>query len=168
MTKNLLFISYLLEGNTQGVGYWLMAVGIMALLIVVASLFDLRYGIRASKRIGKFKTTSFGLRKTIAKDKDYLAVYFFSVMADSCLSFFVTFPVACICVAVGVIAIEGLSVREKIKEIGNAADPFSMAKCVANTYGVTDANKIEVLMKALQKEKEKEQKKKKETENEKE
>lgn len=166
MTKNLLFISYLLEGNTQGVGYWLMAVGIMALLVVVASLFDLRYGIRASKRIGKFKTTSFGLRKTVAKDKDYLTIYFFAAMADACLSFFLPFPVACICVAVGEILIECLSVREKIKEIGNTTDPINVAKCVANTYGVTDANKMEALLKALQKEKE--QKKTKETENEKE
>jgi len=156
MTKNLLFISYLLEGNTSGVGYWLLAVGIMATLIVVASLFDLRYGIRASKRIGKFKTTSYGLRKTIAKDKDYLAVYFFSVMIDSCLSFFISFPVACICVAVGAILIEGVSVKEKIKEIGNATDPIAVAKCVANTYGVTDATKLESLLKSIQKEKEKE------------
>lgn len=152
--KNLLFISYMLEGDIPKVGYWLLAIGIMALLIVIASLFDLRYGIRASKRIGNFKTTSFGLRKTVAKDKDYLAIYFFAVMIDSCLSFFVPFPAACICVAVGVIIIEGLSVREKIKEIGNASDPISIAKCVANTYGITDAAKLERIIKAVQKERE--------------
>lgn len=141
--RHMLFISYLLDGNITGVQYWLAAIGIMAMLIIVASGFDLHYGKQASKKKGIFKTTSYGLRKTVEKDKTYMSFYTFAVMIDSCLSFFVPFPVACICIAVGEIAIEGISVREKLKQINSDThDPLEMAKAIATVYGITDAQKV--------------------------
>ena len=141
--KQMLFISYLLEGNIVGVQYWLAAIGIMAALVIIASGFDLHYGKLASKKKGIFKTTSYGLRKTVEKDKTYMSFYTFAVMIDCCLSFIVPFPVACVCVAVGEILIEGISVKEKMKQIGSdTQDPLEMAKAIATVYGITDAQKV--------------------------
>ena len=148
--KQILFISYLLNGDIPAVGYWLAAVGIIALLVIIASVFDLRLGIKASKKVGQFKTTSFGLRKTISKDKDYMTFYFFAVLIDSCLSFILEFPVACACIAVAEILIEGVSVREKLAILRNdATDPLAVAKAVATAYGISDAEKIANVLKAV-------------------
>lgn len=148
--KQILFISHLLNGDIPAVGYWLAAVGVIALLVVVASVFDLRLGIKASKKVGQFKTTSFGLRKTIGKDKDYMTFYFFAVLIDSCLSFVLEIPVACVCVAVAEILIEGVSVREKLAMLkSGTTDPLAVAKAVATAYGISDAEKIAQVLKAV-------------------
>lgn len=153
--KTTLFISFLLSGDTAAVGYWLAAVGIIALLVIVASVFDLRLGIKASKKVGQFKTTSFGLRKTVSKDKDYMTFYFFAVLIDSCLSFVLSFPAACVCVALAEILIEGVSVREKLAMLKkDVADPMAVAKAVATAYGINDAEKIAQVFKVITKQRE--------------
>lgn len=145
-----LFISYLLSGDIQAVIYWLSGVGLMAFFIIIASLVDLKYGISASKRVGIFKTTSWGLRQTWDKDKGYMAFYFFSVLIDSCLSFLVPFPIACVLIAVGVIGTEALSVYEKKKIDGNmTSDPFIIAKTLMKTYGIADADKLEKVIEII-------------------
>ena len=65
-----MFISYLLQQDLWGLKMWLAAVGIMSLLPIVASIFDLITGIKKSKAVGNFKTTSYGLKKT--RDKDFI------------------------------------------------------------------------------------------------
>lgn len=152
-----MFISFMLDGDNHKTGVWLLAVAIMAILVVIASLIDLSWGIRASKKIGQFKTTSFGLRKTVSKDKVYLTLYFFAVMIDACLSFFVPFPLASILMCAGEIIIEGVSVYEKMQQLKNlSVDPLVVAKAIANTYGVQDAEKIRRIIETVSEEMKKE------------
>lgn len=139
----LLLISQLIHGDIQTCQYWLLSIAIMGLLIVVATLIDLRYGRMASKMVGIFKTTSYGLRKTVYKIKDYLTFLGFAVMIDGCLSVFTDLPYCAAIVTVGIILIEGLSVREKINAINKGHDPLMAAKAIANAYGITDLHKIE-------------------------
>lgn len=150
--KETMFICWMLDGDLHKTGIWLLAIAIMAILVIIASLIDLYWGIRTSKKIGKFKTTSYGLRQTANKDKIYLTLYFFAVMIDACLSFFVPVPVASVLMCVAEIIIEGVSVREKMKLLrSTAVDPFDVAKVIANTYGVHDAEKIHSIMEAVSK-----------------
>lgn len=152
MVNELMFISYLLEGDTKAIALWCLAVGCMALLVIVASLIDLRYGIQASRYLGVYKTRSYGLRQTTEKDKNYMSLYFFAVLIDACLSFFVKIPAACACMAIGEIIVEAVSVREKIHIMKkDEKDPLDVAKAVANAYGVTDATKIASVMEQLSK-----------------
>lgn len=152
MTKGVLCISYMLDGDYHKVGIWLLAIAIMAIFVMVASVIDLYWGIRASKRIGKFKTTSYGLRQTAGKDKVYLTLYFFATMIDACLSFFVPMPVAAVLMCMAEIMIEGKSVHEKMKMLRSTdVDPLYVAKAIANTYGVHDAHKIQEVLDTLEK-----------------
>ena len=110
----MLFISYLLTGETSKIAMWLLVSAVLAVIINVSSIFDLVTGIKASKRLGNFKTTSFGLRQTISKDRDYMMYYFLMFLIDCCLSFFVDFPVLCTLCAISEIIIEVISIRENM------------------------------------------------------
>lgn len=158
MIRGLLFISYLLEGDTKGIALWCLAVGCMGILVILASIIDLRYGIQASRYLGIYKTRSYGLRQTEIKDKNYMSLYFFAVLIDACLSFFVKIPAACACMAIGEIVVEAISVREKIHIMKkDEKDPLDVAKAVANAYGITDVTKIADVMNMLENKNKKEQ-----------
>ena len=145
----LLFISQLIHGDIASCQYWLLAIAIMGIAIIVASVIDLRYGRMASKAVGVFKTTSYGLRKTVYKLKDYLTFLMFAALIDGCASFFFDAPFCSAVVTIGVILIEGLSVREKINAISRGHDPLMAAKAVANAYGITDVRKLEEIIKQI-------------------
>ena len=148
--KTMMFIKPLIEGDLESVKYWGLAIGIMAVFVIIAGLIDLRWGILASKACGQFKTTSYGLKKTVEKLETYLMLFFFGVMIDACLSFFLSFPVACILVAVSEIIIEAVSVYENRKRVKvGAADPINVVKAVAKTFGVTDVEKIKQLLEVV-------------------
>lgn len=148
---NILFISPLLTGDLHKVQYWLLAIAIMGILIIIASLIDLRYGRMASKACGVFKTTSYGLRKTVYKIKDYLTFLSFGCMIDGCASFFYEIPCCSAIITMGVMIIEGMSVREKINTISEGHDPLMVAKAIANAYGINDASKIEEIIHTIKK-----------------
>ena len=150
-----LFIKPLIEGDVESVKYWALAIGIMALLVIMSSLVDLGWGIRASKACGNFKTTSYGLKKTVEKLVSYLSFFFLGVMIDACLGFFTPFPFACIIVAVAEILIETVSVYENRKrsKIGGE-DPINVVKAVAKTFGITDAEKIKEILEMIKEERE--------------
>lgn len=145
---NLLFINHIITGDLVSLRWWMLAIAIMALLVIIASLFDLYWGIAASKAAGIFETTSYGLRKTVDKDKGYLTLYAFGVFIDSCLSFFCPIPVSCAVVAIGEIIIEGVSVVENSKraKINDCTNPLDVAKAVIKTFGISDAKKIEEII----------------------
>ncbi|MCM1079683.1 MAG: hypothetical protein NC344_10230 [Bacteroidales bacterium] len=150
----LLFVKQLIDGDVVICKYWLMAIAMMGISIIVASVVDLRYGRMASKAAGVYKTTSYGLRKTIYKLKDYLTFLTFGAMIDGCASFFFDAPFCSAVVTIGVILIEGISVREKITAIDKGHDPLMAAKAFINAYGLTDAEKIEKIIKTIQQQKE--------------
>lgn len=154
MMKMLLFVNHLVNGDLVMARMWMLAVGVMALMVVLASLIDLRFGIKASKAVGAYKTTSYGFRATVEKDVFYLAFYFMAVMIDACLSFFLNIPVACVLCALAEIGIEAVSVFEnnnRCKE--GRTNPVNVAKAIAKTYGIKDIHKIELLIKAIKEEK---------------
>ena len=153
--KQLLFITYLLNGDTHGLQMWLAAVGIMALLPVIASLFDLRTGIKKSKIVGNFKTTSYGLKKTRDKDLVYLLFYLMFAMIDCCLSFIVDFPLLCVFCSIAEVAIEAWSIHENIAVINkDMHDPIDIMKAISCTYGINDPDKLAIIFDKIQKSKE--------------
>ena len=153
-----LFIKPLIEGDLQTVKYWGMAIGIMSLLVICSSLIDLGWGIKASKACGNFKTTSYGLKKTVEKLVSYLSFFFLGVAIDACLGFFTPFPIACILVAVSEILIETVSVYENRKraKVGGE-DPINVVKAVAKTFGITDAEKIKEILEFIKNNRENQQ-----------
>jgi hypothetical protein len=140
---NLLFISYLFSGDFHKMAIWLLVAAILAIIPNVASVIDLKTGINASKRLGIFKTTSFGLRQTISKDRDYLMYFFLLFLIDCCLSFFIDFPVLCILCAVAETIIEVISIRENLsKGQTNNHDPIALMQTIATAYGDDKAQRI--------------------------
>jgi hypothetical protein len=140
---NLLFISYLFSGDYHKMAIWLLVAAILAIIPNIASVIDLKTGINASKRLGIFKTTSFGLRQTISKDRDYLMYFFLLFLIDCCLSFFIDFPVLCILCAVAETIIEVISIRENLsKGQTNNHDPIALMQTIATAYGDDKAQRI--------------------------
>ena len=143
MTK-LLFINHIITGDVSSLKWWTLAIAIMAALVILASVIDLVYGIKASKAAGIFQTSSYGLRKTIEKDVSYMMFFLFSIMIDGCLSFFVSMPVCSIVVAVSEIIIEAVSVMENRKRAKiDTCNPLDVARAIIKTFGISDAGKIE-------------------------
>ncbi len=148
--KTILFISHIIAGDIENAKLWGLAIGSMAVMVLLSSLMDLYFGIRASKACGSYRTTSYGLRATAEKDVTYLMLYFLAAFIDACLSLWITIPVACVLVAVGEIAIEAVSVYENRRRIKDGiTDPLNVAKAIAKTYGIKDARKIEMLIAAI-------------------
>lgn len=148
-----LFISQLIHGDIQSCQYWLLAIAIMGIGIIIAAIVDLRYGRMASKAMGVYRTTSYGLRKTVFKLKDYLTFLMFGALIDGCASFFFDAPFCSALVTIGVILIEGISVREKINAINKGHDPIQAAKALANAYGISDITKLEAVVNELKRQK---------------
>ncbi len=139
----MLFISYLLSGDNSKIATWLLVAAILAFIPNTASGVDLITGIKASKRLGNFKTTSFGLRQTISKDRDYMTYFFLMFLIDCCLSFFIDFPVMCILCAIAETIIEVISIRENLhKGRTETHDPIAMMQSIATAYGQDKAQKI--------------------------
>lgn len=85
----ILFIRSLIEGDWTTL---FMKFGFQALawvLVLIACLIDLRTGLKASKANGVFRTSSFGLRQTLKKFKDYMDVLLMAFICDLFLSIFV-------------------------------------------------------------------------------
>ena len=143
---DLLFINYIFKGDAHGIAMWFFVVGIVALIPNIASLFDLKTGINASKRLGQFITTSFGLRETIKKDKDYMIYFVLMMLIDSCLSFFIDFPVLCVICAIAETAIELYSVRENMQKgrtkEDTPADPISKMQQLVSLIGPDKAQEV--------------------------
>lgn len=143
---SLCFISYIFKGDYHQLAIWFLVVGIVALIPNIASMFDLKTGINASKRLGTFKTTSAGLRKTIQKDKDYMIYFALLFLIDACLSFFIEFPVLCIVCAIAETAIELYSVRENMAKgrgvEDKPADPLAKMGQLAAILGEEKAKDV--------------------------
>ena len=82
----LLFIPSLMEGNIDACLTKVAVVVLLWLIVIVASMIDLITGIAASKRTGIQHTTSWGLRRTVSKDLQYLALLAMLLIIDIGLS----------------------------------------------------------------------------------
>ena len=155
MTRLPLFIHHLITGDLENLKWWAISVGIMAAMVVLASAIDLFYGVKASKAAGIYQTSSYGLRKTVEKDVSYLLLMVFGVMIDGCLSFVVTFPAATAVIVVSEIIIEAMSVNENRKRARmGGTDPLDVARAVIKTFGISEAGKIEEVIKYINDKKE--------------
>ena len=82
----LLFIPSLMEGNLDAFLTKVAVVVLLWLIVIAASMIDLITGIAASKRTGIQHTTSWGLRRTVSKDLQYLALLAMLLIIDIGLS----------------------------------------------------------------------------------
>ena len=82
----LIFIPSLLEGNIDAFLTKVAVVVLLWLIVIAASMIDLITGIAASKRTGIQHTTSWGLRRTVSKDLQYLALLAMLLIIDIGLS----------------------------------------------------------------------------------
>ena len=86
MTHIFLFIPALMEGDIHGFMVKLAVMMFAWLLVVLMSGVDLITGIAASKRTGVKHTTSWGIRRTLAKLLQYFGVFFAFLLLDVVLS----------------------------------------------------------------------------------
>ena len=75
-----------MEGNIDAFLTKVAVVVLMWLIVIAASMIDLITGIAASKRTGIQHTTSWGLRRTVSKDLQYLALLAMLLIIDIGLS----------------------------------------------------------------------------------
>ena len=153
------FIPALMEGNYDAFFTKLAIVILMWLLVIAASMVDLITGIAASKRTGTKHTTSWGLRRTLSKDLQYLALLFMMVLIDiglSSLGQYIVFFAAPLCSFVAssaVVIIEAISVVENIRK-GREPEEDKMDDIQQLVMGTIDAlgsEKTKAFLEALQK-----------------
>lgn len=153
------FIPALMEGNYDAFFTKLAIVILMWLLVIAASMVDLITGIAASKRTGTKHTTSWGLRRTLGKDLQYLALLFMMALIDiglSSLGQYIAFFSAPLCsfvAATAVVIIEAISVVENTrkgrdKEEDKMDDIQQLVKATVDTIG---SDKTKQFLEALQK-----------------
>ena len=82
----LLFIPSLMEGDIDAFLTKVAVVVLLWLIVIAASMIDLITGIAASKRTGIRHTTSWGMRRTVSKDLQYLALLAMLLIIDIGLS----------------------------------------------------------------------------------
>lgn len=157
--NTLLFIPALLSGNYDAFFVKLSIVILMWLLVIVATMVDLITGISASKRTGTKHTTSWGLRRTLNKDLQYLALLFMMLIIDiglSSLSQYVSFFAAPMCSFIATIAlaiIEAISVLENTRK-GRKPEEDKLddiQQLVASTVDALGSEKTKAFLEALQK-----------------
>jgi hypothetical protein len=155
----LCFIPALLEGNYDAFFVKLSIVILMWLLVIAASMVDLITGIAASKRTGTKHTTSWGLRRTLSKDLQYLALLFMMLLIDiglSSLGSYVVFFSTSICSfvsSIAIVIIEAISVAENIRR-GRSPEEDKIDdihELVMNTVDALGSEKTKAFLEALQK-----------------
>ena len=155
----LLFIPSLLAGDTTACMVKVAVVVLLWLIVIIASMIDLATGISASKRIGQHKTTSWGLRRTISKDLQYLALLVMLLLIDIALSALspylsiFTIPILSVAGVITVTTVEFVSVVEntrkgKDKDEDVIDDVQQLAAAAIDAYG---EEKVKALFAALQK-----------------
>lgn len=156
--NTLLFIPSLLAGDTTACMVKVAVVVLLWLIVIIASMIDLATGIAASKRIGQHKTTSWGLRRTISKDLQYLALLVMLLLIDIALSALspylsiFTIPILSVAGVITVTTVEFVSVIEntrkgKDKDEDVIDDVQQLAAAAIDAYG---EEKVKALFAALQ------------------
>lgn len=161
----LLMIPALLERDFEQATIKIIIMCVFFVLIIIATLIDLRTAITASKRRGSFKTRSYGLRKTGRKLLEYWALMLMASIVDFGLSafglvadsvyFFKIFsvPIVSIGVFVGIIITEALSVKENM-EMSKGADiipkkTYAVIAEIVEALGENSEDKLKAIAKLL-------------------
>ena len=129
----LLFIKAILQHDWYTLAVKLGYQALAWVFVLFACFIDLKTGITASKAHGVFKTSSYGLRMTLKKFKDYMDVFLMAFVIDVFLSIFNTqadsysflsifsLPLVTIVIFIYTMATEMISVLEN-KRKGKADD----------------------------------------------
>lgn len=127
----LLFIPSLMEGNIDAFLTKVAVVVLMWLIVIASSMIDLITGIAASKRTGIQHTTSWGLRRTVSKDLQYLALLAMLLIIDIGLSALsqqmplFAMPLLSILGVITISVVEAISVAENTRK-GKAPEDDKM------------------------------------------
>lgn len=166
---NLLFIPSLLSGDYKTFFLKFLIVVGLWILIFVATMIDLRTGIKASKARGNFRTTSKGLRQTLNKYKEYTSIMAIAFIVDFALSYLCTLesifsffglfrvPLFSVIAFLFIVITEWISVKENIeKKKGAPIISKEIVDLTAELVAELGDDKIKAIVKLL---KEKEDKK---------
>lgn len=178
---NLLFIPTLLNGDYKTLFIKISIIVLFWILILIAVLIDLHYGIKASKATGIFKTHSYGLRKTGRKLLEYWTIMLLAFFVDfglSCLQLaettfsvfhLFTVPFLSIGLFVGILITEIISVKEKIEKVkGGELIPKSTINVISEVLeklGEGGEDKLKALAEILKGTTDKKEEEKKDEEN---
>ena len=157
--NTLLFIPSLMAGNVSEFLTKIAIVVLMWLVVIGASMLDLVTGIAASRRCGNKRTTSWGLRKTLIKDLQYLAMLVMFLIIDILLSALsphlalFSSPLLSIMGTISITIVEAISVFEntrkgKDKEEDKIDDIQQLVSGAVDTLG---SEKTKQFLQALQK-----------------
>lgn len=110
----------LMEGNYEAAIPKLIGCLITFIVVLIAVLIDLHYGITKSRAKGVYKH-SYGMRQTVKKLKEYYSIMAFALLFEiiSPLDIYIDLfqaPIFAILAAAALIRIEWLSVKEKSDE----------------------------------------------------
>lgn len=155
----LLFIPALMAGEIDTFMQKTAIVVLLWLIVIFASMVDLITGIAASRRTGNRKTTSWGLRRTLSKDLQYLAMLVMLLVIDVCLSSlspylsFFSVPLLSYVGATAITIIEGISVIENTRKGKNAEEDKvdDVEELLKGTIDVLGSEKTKDFLAALQK-----------------
>jgi hypothetical protein len=159
MTSVLLFIPALLDGDIHGFMTKLAVMMFAWLTVVISSGADLVSGIAASKRAGVKRTTSWGMRRTLTKLLQYFAVFFSFLLLDVVLSALGQFlpifsiPILSICVIIGELVIEVVSILENTRKGKNKEEDKmdDLMQLAAATVDAVGADKLKEYLEAVNK-----------------
>lgn len=154
----LLFIPSLMEGNIDAFLTKVAVVVLLWLIVIAASMIDLITGIAASKRTGVKHTTSWGLRRTVSKDLQYLALLAMLLIIDIGLSALsqqlplFSMPLLSTLGVITISVVEAISVAENTRK-GKAPEDDKMDDIQQLVMAVADKlgkDKTKAFLEALQ------------------
>ena len=154
----LLFIPSLMEGNIDAFLTKVAVVVLLWLIVIAASMIDLITGIAASKRTGIQHTTSWGLRRTVSKDLQYLALLAMLLIIDIGLSALsqqlplFSMPLLSTLGVITISVVEAISVAENTRK-GKAPDDDKMDDIQQLVMAVADKlgkDKTKAFLQALE------------------
>ena len=141
----LMFITSLVNNDWLRMKSLSLVLVVFYFCILVAILVDLAAGIDKAKRNGEMRT-SYGLRRTIHKIRDYFSVIMLFTLADIVASIWFTLPFFTAVGTIAMVFIEAKSVYENKKDINKGIKdlPDVLLKILK------DKNKAEDLLDFLQ------------------
>lgn len=155
----LLFIPSLFEGDIHGFMTEIAIVMLLWLVVIAASMIDLITGISASRRVGRKRTTSWGLRRTLSKDLQYLSMLVMLLIIDvvlSVLSPYLTIFSIPLLSALGsgaIVIVEAISVYENMRKGKDEKEDKldDVFQVVASTADAVGNDKVLQMLEALKK-----------------
>ena len=159
----LLFIKAILEHDWYTLAVKLGYQALAWVFVLFACFIDLKTGITASKAHGVFKTSSYGLRMTLKKFKDYMDVFLMAFVIDVFLSIFNTqadsysflsifsLPLVTIVIFIYTMATEMISVLENKRKAKGAPiytpEAINAINEITKALGVDGIEKLSELVK---------------------